>query len=128
MNIKVNSKDQELKEKTNISELLTINNVDKPEMVSVQFNGKYGALLTFDLSSKDECFSFMNKLKIARRATNLNDNKTLILHPSSTIYTEYTDDLKAKMGIRDTMIRAAIGIEDIEDLIEDFNEALEAIK
>ncbi|MCK4907171.1 MAG: PLP-dependent transferase [Spirochaetes bacterium] len=32
------------------------------------------------------------------------------------------------MGIRDTMIRAAIGIEDIEDLIEDFNEALEAIK
>ncbi|MCQ9205037.1 MAG: PLP-dependent transferase [Omnitrophica bacterium] len=89
-----------------------------------QFEGKPGSLLTFDLASKDECFKFMNKLQIIRRSTNLNDNRTLIIHPASTIFCEYDEKLKQDMGVRETMIRLAVGIEDSEDLISDIGSAL----
>ena len=89
-----------------------------------QFGDRCGALLTFDLSSKSECFAFMNKLKVIRRATNLNDNRTLILHPASTIFCEYEPALKEEMGVRETMIRLSAGIEDAEDLITDIQQAL----
>jgi O-acetylhomoserine (thiol)-lyase len=93
-----------------------------------QFPNGAGALLTFDLESKKDCFKFMDKLKVIRRATNLNDNKTLILHPSSTIFCEYSTELKVEMGVTDRLIRLAVGIEDIEDLIEDISQALEVLK
>jgi O-acetylhomoserine sulfhydrylase len=92
-----------------------------------QFGHRCGALLTFDLNSKEECFRFMDKLQFIRRATNLNDNKTLILHPASTIFCEYDARLKAEMGIRETMMRLAVGIEDVEDLIADISQALELL-
>ncbi len=93
-----------------------------------QFKDKPGAVLTFDLGSKKECFRFMNDLKLIRRATNLQDNRTLILHPSSTIFCEYSDALKKEMSVRDTLIRLSIGIEDCEDLISDIQNSLEALK
>lgn len=93
-----------------------------------QFGDNFGALLTFDLESKEQCFAFMNNLKIIRRATNLNDNKTLILHPASTIFCEYSPELKSEMGVRETMIRLAVGIEDVQDLFEDIENALGGIK
>jgi len=93
-----------------------------------QFGDKPGAVLTFDLDSKERCFKFMNGLKLIRRATNLHDNKTLILHPSSTIFCEYDDKLKREMGVRDMMLRLSVGIEDCEDLIEDINQSLEALR
>lgn len=89
-----------------------------------QFEGKPGAIMTFDLSSQEECFRFMNRLKIIRRATNLSDNKSLIIHPYSTIYTEFTVEQRAEMGIRDTMMRLSVGIEGIDDLIDDIVQAL----
>jgi len=92
-----------------------------------QFNDKPGALLTFDLASKEQCFGFLNRLKLIRRATNLQDNRTLILHPASTIFCEYNDKLKNEMGVRETMIRLSVGIEDYRDLIEDIKQALEAV-
>jgi O-acetylhomoserine/O-acetylserine sulfhydrylase-like pyridoxal-dependent enzyme len=76
------------------------------------FGERCGALLTFDLSSKKEYFSFFNKLKLIRRATNINDNETLALHPSSTIFGEYPDELKRRMetphGISWTKTSASI--------------------
>ncbi len=90
-----------------------------------QFSGKPGAVMTIDLDTKEACFSFLNKLQIVRRATNLNDNKTLIIHPESTIYCEFDLEEKKEMGIRDTMLRISVGIEDVEDLISDFSQALE---
>jgi len=89
-----------------------------------QFGDKPGSMVTLDLESKTQCFEFMNRLKIVRRTTNLQDNKTLILHPASTIFAEYTPDQKIEMGLRDTMIRLSVGIEDVEDLLDDFNQAL----
>jgi len=86
--------------------------------------GKYpSALLTFDLESQEVCFKFMDKLQIIKRATNLSDNKSLIIHPASTIYSEFGDSIN-ELDIRDTMIRLSVGIEDIEDLMEDIQSAL----
>ncbi len=93
-----------------------------------QFDAKAGGVLTFDLSSKEECFKFINNLKLIRRATNLHDNRSLILHPGSTIFCEYSDQLKEEMGVRNTLLRLAVGIEDIQDLISDIQQALEGLK
>jgi O-acetylhomoserine (thiol)-lyase len=90
-----------------------------------QFGERCGALVTFELASKKACFGFLNKLKPLRRATNLNDNKSLALHPASTIFCEYSADLKRQMGVPETMVRLSVGIEDVEDLIADIRQALE---
>lgn len=90
-----------------------------------QFCGIPGTVMTFDLASKDECFRFMNRLKVIRRATNLNDNKSLIIHPYSTIYAEFTENDRQKMGIRPTMMRLSVGIEGAEDLMDDIEQALD---
>jgi len=92
-----------------------------------QFGDKIGGLLTFDLGSKAECYTFMDALKFIRRTTNLNDNRTLALHPASTIFCEYDDEAKKDMNVRDTMVRISVGIEDIDDLKEDINQALDCI-
>lgn len=89
-----------------------------------QFSGVPGTIMTFDLSSMDDCYAFMNKLKVIRRATNMNDNKSLIIHPWSTIYSEYPESLRLEMGVRDTLLRLSVGIEDVDDLINDIGQAL----
>lgn len=88
------------------------------------FKNQPGAIMTFDLESEAACFTFMNKLEIIRRATNLNDNKTLIIHPYSTIYTEFSESEKREMNIRPTMMRLSVGIEGVEDIIADIEQAL----
>ncbi|MBC8005601.1 MAG: O-acetylhomoserine aminocarboxypropyltransferase/cysteine synthase [Verrucomicrobia bacterium] len=89
-----------------------------------QFNGIPGSVMTFDLESQQECYLFMNRLKIIRRATNLNDNKSLIIHPFSTIYCDFPESFRHEMGIRPTMMRLSVGIEGVQDLIEDMEQAL----
>ena len=95
------------------------------ELAVSQFAGVPGTVMTFDLESQEECYRFMNRLKIIRRATNLNDNKSLIIHPYSTIYTEFPENERLNMGVRPTMMRLSVGIEGVEDLIEDILQALE---
>lgn len=94
------------------------------ELAKKQFNGMPGSIMTFDLESQEECYRFMNRLKIIRRATNLNDNKSLIIHPFSTIYNEFPENDRLKSGIRPTMMRLSVGIEGAEDLMEDIEQAL----
>ncbi len=89
------------------------------------FGGVPGTIMSFDLESKEACYSFMNKLKIIRRATNLNDNKSLIIHPDSTIYAEFSEAERAKVNIRNTMMRLSVGIENAGDLIADIEQALD---
>ncbi|WP_430813565.1 PLP-dependent transferase [Carboxylicivirga sp. RSCT41] len=95
------------------------------KLAQMQFNGMPGAVMTFDLESKEACYRFFDRLKVIRKATNLNDNKTLIIHPESTIYAEFSDEEKKAMGVRPTMMRLSVGIEECEDLIKDFEEALQ---
>ena len=89
-----------------------------------QFKGVPGSILTFDLDTQEACFKFMNKLKIIRRATNMNDNKSLIIHPWTTIYSEFSEKERLSMKVRSTMMRLSVGIEDFEDLIEDIEISL----
>ena len=84
-----------------------------------QFPHGFGGILTFTLGSKEECFAFMDSLQLIRRATNLNDNKSLILHPASTIYCEYSPVQKEDMNVSESMLRLSVGIEDLDDIIED---------
>jgi O-acetylhomoserine (thiol)-lyase len=88
------------------------------------FGGIPGTIMTFDLESEAACFAFMNRLKIIRRATNLNDNKSLIIHPWSTIYAEFPEEERILMNIRPTMMRLSAGIEEAGDLIDDISAAL----
>ena len=55
------------------------------------------------------------------------DNKSLILHPASTIFCEYSEKKLEEMGIRQTMIRLSVGIEDTSDIIHDLKEGLAAL-
>jgi O-acetylhomoserine (thiol)-lyase len=96
------------------------------KLSTVQFRYP-GSVLTFDLGSKKTCYAFMDALKIARRSTNLCDNKTLVIHPHSTIYSEYSDEQKADMKVSEGMLRISVGIEDFEDLADDFAQALGCI-
>ncbi|MFZ2657064.1 MAG: aminotransferase class I/II-fold pyridoxal phosphate-dependent enzyme [Victivallales bacterium] len=92
----------------------------------LQFGGSFGGILTFELPSRDDCFKFLNRLRLVRRATNINDNKTLAIHPASTIFCEYTQEMKAAMGVPETLVRLSVGVEDAEDIIGDIRQALEA--
>ena len=69
----------------------------------------------------------MDRLALIRRATNINDNKTLILHPSSTIFSEYTEAEKREMNVSDTLLRLSLGIEDAVDLIDDLKQGFEGL-
>ena len=89
-----------------------------------QFGERPGAMLTFNLASREACFSFMNKLTLIRRATNLFDNKTLAIHPASTIYGNFTPELRKEMSVSEKTIRISVGLEDLEDLIQDFEQAM----
>lgn len=95
-------------------------------IAKAQFGEQFGALLSFDLKSEEACMKMQNKLQIIRRATNLNDNKTLIIHPASTIYTEFTQEQKDFQGITNKLIRLAVGIENVQDLLNDLEQALQS--
>jgi len=89
------------------------------------FKNRYGSLLTFRLESREHCYRFMDALHLIRRATNIHDNKTLIIHPASTIFCEYQKESRDSMGVYDNMIRLSVGIEDEADLLDDINQAFE---
>lgn len=95
------------------------------ELSKKQFGCLPGAMMTIDLENRARCFAFMNQLKMIKRATNLFDNKTLAIHPASTIFGNFSADIRAEMDVRDTTIRLSIGLEDVEAI---FNDILDSLK
>lgn len=89
-----------------------------------QFGDYPGAMLTFDLDSKERCYSFLNRLTLIRRATNLFDNRSLIIHPASTIYGTFTPEQRSAMGIKETTLRLSVGLESVDDLLKDIRQAI----
>lgn len=89
-----------------------------------QFGDLPGAMLTFDLGSREECFRFLDRLRLIRRATNLFDNRSLILHPASTIYGSFTPEQRESMDIKETTLRLSVGLESVESLLDDIQQAL----
>lgn len=90
------------------------------------YGDKAGAMLTFDLSDEAACFRFVNALKMIHRATNLFDNRSLAIHPASTIFGPLTPEQRESMDVYDTTIRLSIGLEDPDDLYADLAQAIEA--
>ena len=88
------------------------------------FHGGCGSLLTFGLADREAAFSFMNRLQLALRATNLGDAKTLVIHPASTIFHDCSEEERAWSGVTQGLIRVSVGLEDVEDIIADFDQAL----
>lgn len=95
------------------------------DLVVSQYGPSCGAMMTIELDSRQACYDFIDKVKIFRRATNLFDNRSLVIHPASTIFGNFTPQQRADMDIPDTLIRLSIGLEDVEDLHEDILQALE---
>ena len=97
------------------------------DITNSQFNGKGGGIFTLRLYSKERAFAFINQLKYGINITNIGDTKTLVIHPSSTIYAHSNEEEQAKAGVYEDLIRVSVGIEDIDDLIEDFKNALDYV-
>ncbi len=89
-----------------------------------QFGPTAGCMITLDLPSREACFKFINSLKLIHRATNLFDNKSLAIHPASTIFGNFTAEERAAMDVLDTTIRLSVGLEAVDDLFEDIRQAL----
>ena len=85
---------------------------------------KFGALMSIELDESVDCLAFLNKLKLVVKSSNLGDTRTLAIPVAQTIFFELGAERRAEMGIPETMIRLSIGIEDIDDLLEDFKTAL----
>lgn len=92
------------------------------------FDGRGGAILTIRTGSKERAFKLMNNLKIPIVATNIGDVRTLVIHPASTIYAHSNEEQKVNAGVYEDTIRISIGIEDIEDLKEDFKQAIDKLR
>lgn len=95
------------------------------DRVKKLFNGKGGGVLTFALGTKERAFKFIDSLKLAKNVANLGDAKTLVIHPASTIFHEFSTAENEKMAVTADMIRVSVGIEDFDDIKADFKQALE---
>jgi O-acetylhomoserine (thiol)-lyase len=87
--------------------------------------GGPGAVVGFGVKGgKDAGIKLINSLKLASHLANLGDAKTLVIHPASTTHQQLTEEEQAAAGVRPEYVRVSVGIEDIADIIEDFNQAL----
>jgi len=85
----------------------------------------FGALMSIELKPEIDCFKFIDALQLVAIASNIGDNRSLAIPVAHTIYYEMGPQRRAEMGISDGTVRLSIGIEDIEDLIADFEQALQ---
>ena len=97
------------------------------EIAKRQFNNNFGGIIAFELADKKSCFAFLNQLKLICRATNIGDNTSLILHPASTIFRDFSEEKQRSMGVTAGLLRLSVGIEHVEDLKADLGQALQHI-
>lgn len=93
--------------------------------ISTELFGAYGSLFSFELKDGIDCFDYLNRLNLGVSASNLGDTRTLVIPVAHTIFYEMGAERRASMGIAESLIRVSIGIEDTEDLVEDFRQALD---
>ena len=89
-----------------------------------------GAGSTFSVFIKGgeaECFRFLDALKVAKLAVSLGGTETLASHPASMTHLSVPEGRRTELGISDNLVRISIGIEDADDLVADFEQALEAV-
>lgn len=114
-----------------LPQLKRVNYVGLPEnrfhdLARRQFGPTAGAMICIDLESEEACFRFIDNLKLIHRATNLFDNRTLAIHPYSTIFVAFSPERKAQMDVLDTTVRLSIGLENVDDIYNDILQSLES--
>ncbi|MEX2303450.1 MAG: PLP-dependent aspartate aminotransferase family protein [Bryobacterales bacterium] len=89
-------------------------------------NGSGGAMVSFELkdAGREQIFAFLNALKIVVRATSLGDVHSMILHPVMSSHRDLAPRHRERLGIRDNLLRLSVGIEAVEDIVEDLDQAL----
>jgi O-succinylhomoserine sulfhydrylase len=83
--------------------------------IGIEFNG-----------SQKDAFKFMDSLRVIDISNNLGDSKSLITHPASTTHRRLSADIQAEMGITPSVLRLSVGLEHIDDLIKDLDQALKS--
>jgi len=104
--------------------------VDHPqhETARRQFGGAgFGGVLAFGLADQEACFRFIDNLQLVYHLANLGDCKSLVIHPYSSQYISFQEELKRSLGITPDLIRLSVGIEAVEDICDDLAQALERI-
>lgn len=98
------------------------------ELASRYLKGGYGALMGFGVKGGAEAGkSFIDQLKLFSHLANIGDSKSLVIHPATTTHQQLTPEEQIATGVTPDYIRLSIGIEDIEDIIADLEQALEKV-
>jgi O-acetylhomoserine (thiol)-lyase len=111
-----------------------VNYPDLPDNKNYQRVKKYmpkgsGAMMSFGLKGGYEAsVNFIENVNLAIHATNLGDAKTIVTHPASTTHRQLSKEQLETAGIPQELVRVAVGIENVDDIIEDFEQAMQAVK
>lgn len=90
--------------------------------------GLYGGIVVFGVKGGVEAGrAFIDKLQLASLLANVGDAKTLVIHPASTTHQQLTDEEQHESGVTPDLVRVSVGLEHIDDIIEDFDIALKGI-
>ena len=91
-------------------------------------NTSGGAMIAFEVhGGESEAFKFLNALELAHLAISLGSTETLVSHPFTMSSSNMDEADRLKNGITPALVRVSVGIENIDDLIKDFDQALKAI-
>ena len=88
-------------------------------------NGSCGVIAFGVKGGREAAIKFMDSLKLAAIVTHVADSRTCVLHPASTTHRQMNDEELAAAGISQDLVRMSVGIEDIDDIIADVDQALE---
>jgi methionine-gamma-lyase len=119
-----------LKSHPKVEGLGYLGDIDDPRQQDIFNRHCSGAGSTFSVfvrGGEAESFAFLDALRIAKLAVSLGGTETLASHPASMTHLSVPDDRKAQLGITDNLVRISVGIEDADDLIADFEQALAAV-
>lgn len=86
---------------------------------------QYGTVLSFEVADRDAASRFLDALQVARVATSLGGPETLVCHPSSSTHASLTVDEQREAGVTESLLRVSLGLEDIGDVLTDFEQALD---
>jgi O-succinylhomoserine sulfhydrylase len=116
----------ELSKNPAISRVLYPGRKDHPQhALAAKQMSAFGGVVTFDVKGgKAACFAALNKLGIVDIANNLGDSKSMVTHPATTTHMRIGAEERAKLGINDGTVRISVGLEDVQDIIEDLEQAL----
>ncbi|MDI6835707.1 MAG: aminotransferase class V-fold PLP-dependent enzyme, partial [Rhizobiaceae bacterium] len=118
-----------LAEQGQVARVIYPGRADHPQadIIAKQMSGG-STLVAFELKGgKAAAFALQNALKIVEISNNLGDSKSLITHPATTTHKNLTDEARAELGISGGTVRLSCGIEDTDDLLEDFARALREV-